>query len=420
MGLGKTLQTLSLIQYLKENRKKSGSKDELRPCLVVCPLSVLSSWMAESRRWTPDLKVLRFHGPIRERNRLKRIATGEEDMYGNETKNSRRKKNDRRTATGKSIIDLDSETEDLADERGVDLIVTTYEGFQAEQTWFKRAFVWSYVILDEGHKIKNELSLTSKSLQGLGAEYRLILTGTPLQNNLVELWALLRWLYPEVFTDKSAELFKSAFDLTRGQVSTKVMDDARRLLELIMLRRMKNSPGVDLNLPPKTDVLLFVPLTPMQRFWYTRLLTRADHGLLEELFQGAQAKEAVALKQEEETKTSWLEKDVKDLEVLDSGTGGIAGAEWEESKAIMRQAIEQEQQDEGKKSAWKKLMNLLMQLRKVSMVLPKSAQISNGSSVVTTLICCLMQSRTRIISATMSSTRLQNLFSLTRLSANSL
>lgn len=368
MGLGKTLQTLSLVQHLKENRKQSGSKDELRPCLVVCPLSVLSSWMAESRRWTPDLKVLRFHGPARERLRLKKIALGEEDMYGNETKNARRKKNDRRTATGKPIITLDSHSENLPDECGVDLVVTTYEGFQAEQVWFKRAFVWSYVILDEGHKIKNDLSLISKSLQGLGAEYRLILTGTPLQNNLVELWALLRWLYPEVFTEKTAELFKESFNLTRGQVNTKVMDDARRLLELIMLRRMKNSPGVDLNLPPKTDVLLFVPLTPMQRFWYTRLLTRADHGLLEELFEGAQAKEATALEEEYQTKAGWLGKDMKHLEGLEHGRGGSDSAEWEESKAIMKQAIEQEQQDEGKKSAWKKLMNLLMQLRKVSKI----------------------------------------------------
>lgn len=368
MGLGKTLQTLSLVQYLKENRKKSGSKDELRPCLVVCPLSVLSSWMAESRRWTPDLKVLRFHGPARERVRLKKIAIGEEDMYGNETKKARRKKNDRRAAASKPIISLDSDFDDLTDEPGVDLVVTTYEGFHAEQGWFKRAFVWSYVILDEGHKIKNDLSQISKSLQGLGAEYRLILTGTPLQNNLVELWALLRWLYPEVFTEKTAELFKESFNLTRGQVSTKVMDDARRLLELIMMRRMKNSPGVDLNLPPKTDVLLFVPLTPMQRFWYTRLLTRADHNLLEDLFEGAQAKEAAALEQEDQTKKGWLDKDVKDLEALENGRGGTDSAEWEESKAIMRQAIEQEQQDESKKTAWKKLMNLLMQLRKVSII----------------------------------------------------
>ena len=363
MGLGKTLQTLSLIQYLKETKQLSGFKGENRPCLVVCPLSVLSSWIAEARKWTPGLKVLRFHGPIHERNRLKKVATGEEDKYGNTTKKARKKKNDRRTATGKPIIDLDSESDESSDEQGVDLVVTTYEGYQAEQSWFKRAFVWSYVVLDEGHKIKNDLSNISKSLHGLGAEYRLILTGTPLQNNLVELWALLHWLYPEVFTEKSAELFRASFDLTRGKVSTTVMDDSRCLLELIMLRRMKNSPGVELNLPPKIEVLLFVPLTPMQRFWYTRLLTRADQGLLEELFQGAQQKESVTLQQENLVKKDWENKGIEELEALASEQDG-AGGEWEESKEIMRQALEHEQQDENKKSAWRKLMNILMQLRK--------------------------------------------------------
>ena len=366
MGLGKTLQTLSLFQYLKENRQLSASSDELRPCLVVCPLSVLSSWMAESRRWTPGLKVLRFHGSVHERDRLKRIAMGDVDNFGNETRGARKKKNDRRTATGKPVIDLDPEMDDGHDEVGVDLIVTTYEGFLAEQGWFKKAFLWSYVVLDEGHKIKNDLSLVSKALQGLGAEYRLILTGTPLQNNLVELWALLHWLYPEVFTEKTAELFKSSFNLTKGQVSTKVMDDARRLLEMIMLRRMKNSPGVELNLPPKTEVLLYVPLTPMQRFWYMRLLTRADKGLLEELFQGAQQKEAVALSQEAQDGSILQEKRVEELEALEhKAFEGEAAAEWAESKEIMRQALEHEQHDENKSSAWKKLMNLLMQLRKV-------------------------------------------------------
>ena len=366
MGLGKTLQTLSLFQYLKENRQLSTSSDELRPCLVVCPLSVLSSWMAESRRWTPGLKVLRFHGSVHERDRLKRVAMGDVDNFGNETRGARKKKNERRTAAGKPIIDLDPEVDDGQDEVGVDLIVTTYEGFLAEQNWFKKAFLWSYVVLDEGHKIKNDLSLVSKALQGLGAEYRLILTGTPLQNNLVELWALLHWLYPEVFTEKTAELFKSSFNLTKGQVSTKVMDDARRLLEIIMLRRMKNSPGVELNLPPKTEVLLYVPLTPMQRFWYMRLLTRADKGLLEELFQGAQQKEAVALRQEAQDGSILKEKRIEELEALEhKAFGGEAAAEWAESKEIMRQALEHEQQDENKSSAWKKLMNLLMQLRKV-------------------------------------------------------
>ena len=369
MGLGKTLQTLALFQYIKENRSQGSSNIENQPCLVICPLSVLSSWMAESRKWTPGLKVLRFHGTVKERDRLKKIATGETDHYGNQTMASRKKKNDRRTATGKPIIDLDSDDKNAADEHGVDLIVTTYEGFLAEQGWFKKAFVWSYVVLDEGHKIKNDLSLVSKALQGLGAEYRLILTGTPLQNNLHELWALLHWLYPEVFTERTGDLFKESFNLTKGKANTSFMDDARRLLEVIMLRRMKNSPGVDLNLPPKMEVLLYVPLSPMQKFWYTRLLTRADQGLLEDLFKGAEKKEALALEKEVQDANQEAaivkDKTIEDLELLDTTAFGAEDAEqWEESKQIMRQALEQEQQEEKKNPAWKKLMNLLMQLRK--------------------------------------------------------
>ncbi|KAL8738170.1 MAG: hypothetical protein Q9181_001028 [Wetmoreana brouardii] len=359
MGLGKTLQTLSLIQYLKETRKEAAGSEN-RPSLVVCPLSVLSSWMAEARRWAPRLKVLRFHGPVHERDRMKKIATGEIDMYGNETKRNKVKKRDRLTKAGKPIIDLDSEPE-TENEIGVDLVITTYECFQTEQAWLKRAFIWNYVILDEGHKIKNDKSLTAKALQALGAEFRLILTGTPLHNDMLELWALLHWLYPEVFTDTSAVSFKEAFNLTKGAVSTDFMDNARRLLEHIMLRRMKSSREVNLNLPPKTEILLYMPLTPMQRFWYTRLLTRADQGLLDDLFQDAQEKEAQALEKEAKEQQSWEGKDLEQLEALEK-TGG--DATWQESKQILQQALQQEQQDETKKTAWKKLMNLLMQLRK--------------------------------------------------------
>lgn len=362
MGLGKTLQTLALIQYLKEHRTQSEPESEARPCLVVCPLSVLSSWMTEARRWTPDLKVIRFHGPMNERTRLKRIATGEEDTWGNPTRKARFSKRSRVVKAGKPNVPLDPDP-DPTDEPGVDLIVTTYEGFKAEQGWFKTAFAWKYVILDEGHKIKNDASQISRSLQGLAAEYRLILTGTPLQNDMLELWALLHWLYPEVFTDATAESFKASFDLSHGTVNTKFMDDARRLLERIMLRRMKNSEGVNLGLPPKTEVLLYMPLTPMQRFWYTRLITRADQGLLDELFQDAQRKEILAFQQETQEKQEWENKGVEELEVMEKNASDTT---WEESKAILKQALEQEQQDESKKSAWRKLMNLLMQLRKVS------------------------------------------------------
>ena len=180
MGLGKTLQTLSLFQYLKEHRLHSAAKDETRPFLVVCPLSVLSSWMAEARRWTPNLKVLRFHGPSSERARMKRVAEGKESFCGQHfgpSKKVRSRRANANAASEPSVVSVESDGEDESAEAGVDLIVTTYDTFQAEQVWFKRTFVWTYVVLDEGHKIKNDHSLISSALQGLGAEYRLILTG---------------------------------------------------------------------------------------------------------------------------------------------------------------------------------------------------------------------------------------------------
>lgn len=256
MGLGKTLQTLSLFQHLK-NRDEGGSIRH--PVLVVCPLSVLSSWMNEAKKWTPNLTVVRFHGPKLERQKLK---------------------DDCRTS-GKSAK--------------IDVIVTTYESFIAEQNWFQRAFIYRYCVLDEGHKIKNSKANVAHALQSIQTEHRLLLTGTPLQNNLEEMWALLHWLYPKVFDDGTAGNFKQAFNLNKGKASPKFMDDARRLLEVIMLRRMKHSPGVELGLPLKKEVLLYVPLTPMQRFWYTRLLTKVDNTTLDGLFKGARAKEAEAL-----------------------------------------------------------------------------------------------------------------------------
>jgi SWI/SNF-related matrix-associated actin-dependent regulator of chromatin subfamily A member 5 len=154
MGLGKTLQTLGLVQYLKENDPKAGTGRLQRPFLVVCPLSVLSSWMAEAKKWTPGLKAIRFHGPEKERTRLKKIVVGEMDIFGNLTAQAKSKLNTRRNAAGKQVILLDSDSEDELDV-GVDLVVTTYECYRAEQSWFKKAFVWRYVVLDEGHTVRN-------------------------------------------------------------------------------------------------------------------------------------------------------------------------------------------------------------------------------------------------------------------------
>lgn len=355
MGLGKTLQTLSLFQYLEERDEELGiQSEELRPYLIVCPLSVLNSWVSEANRWVPDLKVLRFHGSAKERTRLKKVAMGVEDQYGNETIQSRDRKRSRKAGIAVSRLPTGKATQSYR------IIVTTYEALLAEQSWFKHSFIWRYIVLDEGHRVKNSGTDVSKALKPISAEYRLILTGTPLQNNLTEMWGLLAWLYPHVFTETTSTLFKDSFDLTRGKYDSQVMDGARRLLELIMLRRMKNSPGVDLKLPPKEEVLLYVPLTPMQRFWYTRLLTRIGDSMLDELFNDSKTKEKQAL-QEDKEEDLVLSK-VERLELKAESTHDAN--DWQETAQIMREALQKEKAGSEKGSAWQRLMNLVLQLRK--------------------------------------------------------
>lgn len=349
MGLGKTLQTLSLFQLLEEQHPNRYAEN--RPYLVVCPLSVVNSWFNEAQRWTPGLKVLRLHGPKIERDALKKVATGHMDKYGNETNRSKRRTGDRRRATN-NTINLDN---DDNDEGLYKIIVTSYETFVLEQAWLKSTFVWRYIVLDEGHRIKNSSSNMSQALQGLRAEYRLILTGTPLQNDLHEMWSLLHWMLPDVFTVKTASLFKESFDLANGQVDISVMDNARQLLELLMLRRMKNSPGVDLNLPPKEEVLLYTPLTPLQRFWYLRLLTRSDSAVLNDLFADIKGKERKALKKD-------IDEDKKIQMLEEAEAGGASTDVWEEMRESMLKSLANEREEE-KTSDWTKLMNLVMQLR---------------------------------------------------------
>ncbi|USP78906.1 SWI/SNF-related matrix-associated actin-dependent regulator of chromatin subfamily A member 5 [Curvularia clavata] len=356
MGLGKTLQTLSLFQYLEElDQQKGVVSEEPRPYLIICPLSVLNSWVTEAERWVPELGVMRFHGAMSERTRLKRVAAGLEDMKGNETSRARHRKQLRKA--GQKLSNMPAR----APSDSFKIVVTTYETFQAEQAWFKHSFAWRYVVLDEGHKIKNSSAQISTALKSVSAEYRLILTGTPLQNNMLEMWSLLTWLYPNVFDARTETLFRESFDLSKGKANKQTMTDARRLLELIMLRRMKDSPSVNLGLPPKEEVLLYVPLTPMQRFWYTRLLTRIDDGVLNEVFAGGKEKEKVSIEHEMK-ETQLLHK----LEEMDQAiSAGNIGDEWAETAKILQEAVAKEETDtSASKGAWKKLMNLVMQLRK--------------------------------------------------------
>ena len=229
MGLGKTLQTIALMAHLKYTCGLSGA------CLVVCPLSVLSTWCAELKRWCGKMRVVKLHSSDpAERERLKANVLEQVGLY--------------------------------------DVVVTTYEMAKspAMRSCLVQKIHWRLLVLDEGHVIKNADTDISQTVRRMHFVNCVLLTGTPLQNNLTELWALLNFLYPEVFP--SASVFDEGFSITNAKLSTRTLDEAHLLLQLLMIRRLKES--VATALPPKLETLVTCPLAEAQLFWYRRLLLK--------------------------------------------------------------------------------------------------------------------------------------------------
>ncbi|CAH6779963.1 Smarca1 [Phodopus roborovskii] len=163
MGLGKTLQTIALLGYLKHYRNIPG------PHMVLVPKSTLHNWMNEFKRWVPSLRVICFVG-----DKDVRAAFIRDEMMPGEW----------------------------------DVCVTSYEMVIKEKSVFKK-FHWRYLVIDEAHRIKNEKSKLSEIVREFKSTNRLLLTGTPLQNNLHELWALLNFLLPDVFNSADVSLKQS-------------------------------------------------------------------------------------------------------------------------------------------------------------------------------------------------------------------
>ena len=197
MGLGKTLQTISLICHLKESEGITG------PSLVICPLSVLYSWCNELTKWAPGLKFLRLHSSSREERDAQKAAF-------------------------------------LTKATDYDIVVTTYDMVKNPVlTHLWRRTYFNYLVLDEGHKIKEHSTQISQAVRCIHRENSLILTGTPLQNNLVELWSLLSFLNSDVFIE--SKCFEEAFNIGNQNrvIDKKKLLLAHDLLDVFMLRRLK-------------------------------------------------------------------------------------------------------------------------------------------------------------------------------------
>jgi len=132
-----------------------------------------------------------------------------------------------------------------------------------------KKFAFQYIVIDEAHRIKNENSLLSQIVRVFNTRNRLLLTGTPLQNNLHELWALLNFLLPDVFS--SSEDFDSWFQIQGGD-QDKVVSQLHKVLRPILLRRLKSD--VEKSLLPKKEINVYVGLSDMQRKWYQKLLEK--------------------------------------------------------------------------------------------------------------------------------------------------
>ena len=232
MGLGKTLQSISILVYMLEYQNITG------PHLIIVPKSTLSNWMNELARWAPTLNAIKFHGdkPTREDIASTILEPGQRD-----------------------------------EDRDWHVVVTTYEVCNIEKKVLGK-FAWSYLIIDEAHRLKNEASTFSKTVRQFETRYRILLTGTPLQNSLHELWALLNFLVPDVF--ENAEQFDEWFnlDIEDNDEKNKLISQLHKILRPFMLRRLK--ADVEKSLPPKHETILFTGMSAMQKKLYRDILIR--------------------------------------------------------------------------------------------------------------------------------------------------
>ncbi|KAM3417658.1 Transcription regulatory protein SNF2 [Cercospora zeina] len=234
MGLGKTIQTISLITYLIEKKRQQG------PYLVIVPLSTLTNWNSEFERWAPSVNRIVYKGPPAARKNFQ-----QQIRYGS-----------------------------------FQVLLTTYEFIIKDRPILSK-IKWLHMIVDEGHRMKNAQSKLSSTIsQYYHTRYRIILTGTPLQNNLTELWAMLNFVLPNIFKSAKSfdEWFNTPFANTGGgdkmelteEESLLVIRRLHKVLRPFLLRRLKKD--VEKDLPDKQERVIKCNLSALQAKLYKQLM----------------------------------------------------------------------------------------------------------------------------------------------------
>ncbi|KAG8224506.1 hypothetical protein J437_LFUL004989 [Ladona fulva] len=234
MGLGKTIQTIGLITYLMEKKKVNG------PFLIIVPLSTLSNWVLEFEKWAPSVALVAYKGSPAMRRQLQ----------------------SQMRATKFNVL------------------LTTYEYIIKDKSVLAKIH-WKYMIIDEGHRMKNHhCKLTQVLNTHYIAPHRLLLTGTPLQNKLPELWALLNFLLPSIF--KSCSTFEQWFNAPFATTGEKVelneeetiliIRRLHKVLRPFLLRRLKKE--VESQLPDKVEYIIKCDMSGLQRVLYRHMQSK--------------------------------------------------------------------------------------------------------------------------------------------------
>uniref|UniRef100_A0A7N5JKN1 Chromodomain helicase DNA binding protein 2 n=1 Tax=Ailuropoda melanoleuca TaxID=9646 RepID=A0A7N5JKN1_AILME len=225
MGLGKTIQTISFLSYLFHQHQLYG------PFLIVVPLSTLTSWQREFEIWAPEINVVVYIGDLMSRNTIREYEW------------------------------IHSQTKRLK----FNALITTYEILLKDKTVLG-SINWAFLGVDEAHRLKNDDSLLYKTLIDFKSHHRLLITGTPLQNSLKELWSLLHFIMPEKFE------FWEDFEEDHGKGRENGYQSLHKVLEPFLLRRVKKD--VEKSLPAKVEQILRVEMSALQKQYYKWILTR--------------------------------------------------------------------------------------------------------------------------------------------------
>lgn len=238
MGLGKTVQVIALIAHLMEIKVPG-------PFLILAPLSTIPNWEMEFKRFAPKIPVVIFHGTEAERINL--------------------------------YTDIRRKFK-VGDFATNPVVLTTYQTPLIEHKFLNK-LQWQYIIIDEGHRVKNHESQLAVILRSLSSSNRLLLTGTPIHNNITELWALLNFLMPHIFNhvDTFASLLmledmKDENKLIEAEEKTNFITTLHKVLEPFVLRRLKKDVLGDI--VPKKELNIYCPLTKLQHDLYNYVINK--------------------------------------------------------------------------------------------------------------------------------------------------